>query len=287
MEVDCEGCAGCCIDWRPLADGALDHERRGPYEPLDDAYSLVSLRREEIRRFVEGGQGDALTPRLWTGDGDSVTVGGVELAAIDRRPTFLIGLRHVPKPVGPFGAEPTWLSTCVFLDPDSLQCRIHDAESYPETCQTYPGSNLLLGAETECERVEREHGGHRLLDTEAPPDAEPMLGPGAVGTRVFAHPEPDRIEAAVARIRDGEATARDRAEFVAVAAAASPGTVEIEESYYERTRERIQTTDSWVGGAIDDWQRRARTETADPALAESIEAPRGAPQPAGWEGTTE
>jgi len=24
MDVDCEGCAGCCIDWRPLTDRAID-----------------------------------------------------------------------------------------------------------------------------------------------------------------------------------------------------------------------------------------------------------------------
>ncbi|WP_181685666.1 YkgJ family cysteine cluster protein [Halorhabdus salina] len=282
MEVDCEGCAGCCIDWRPLAAGSLDHERSGPYEPLDDAYNLVSLRREEVRGFVEAGLADALTPRLWAGEGDGVTVDGIELAAIDGQPTFLIGLRHVPKPVGPFGQEPTWLSTCVFLDPETLQCRIHADDIYPATCRIYPGSNLLLDAETECERVEREHGGRRLLEADAPPDAEPMFGPGALGTRVFAHPDPDRIEAAVARIRDGDATARDRAEFVAVAAAASPGTVEIEARFYEQTRERVFIADSWIGDAIEDWRRRAHTEVPDPSLAESIETVRGAPTTSGW-----
>jgi Fe-S-cluster containining protein len=286
MEVDCEGCAGCCIDWRPLAAGSLDHERRGPYEPLDDAYNLVSLRREKVRRFVEAGLADALTPRLWVGEGDGITVGGIELAAVEGRPTFMIGLQHVPKPVEPFGQEPTWLSTCVFLDPETLQCRIHDEDVYPETCQTYPGSNLLLGAETECERVEREHGGRRLLDGDPPPDAEPMFGPQALGTRVFTHPEPDRIDETVARIRDGAATARDRAEFVAVAAAASPGTVQIEDNYYERTRERVLATDSWVGDAVADWRRRAHAEPPEPALADSIETARGAPPTPGWSDTS-
>ena len=64
MDVDCEGCAGCCIDWRPLTGRAIDHERTGPFDPLDDTYNLVPLTRGEIRRFVERGYGDALRPRL-------------------------------------------------------------------------------------------------------------------------------------------------------------------------------------------------------------------------------
>jgi len=65
MEVDCEGCAGCCLDRRPLTDRDIEHERTGPFDPLDDAYDLVPLGREEIRRFVQQGYGDALRPRLW------------------------------------------------------------------------------------------------------------------------------------------------------------------------------------------------------------------------------
>lgn len=30
MDVNCEGCAGCCIDWRALSPEDTDHERRGP-----------------------------------------------------------------------------------------------------------------------------------------------------------------------------------------------------------------------------------------------------------------
>ncbi len=82
MDVQCEGCAGCCLDWRPLAAEVLDHERRGPREPLDDTYNLAPLRRDEIRAFVEAGLADALVPRLWAGAGDGITVGGIDLAPI-------------------------------------------------------------------------------------------------------------------------------------------------------------------------------------------------------------
>jgi len=27
VAVDCHGCVGCCIDWRPLTDRDIDHER--------------------------------------------------------------------------------------------------------------------------------------------------------------------------------------------------------------------------------------------------------------------
>jgi hypothetical protein len=64
MEVNCEGCAGCCPDWRALA-ADLDHERRGPCEPIGDEYNLVALTRDEVRVFLDAGLGDALRPRLW------------------------------------------------------------------------------------------------------------------------------------------------------------------------------------------------------------------------------
>jgi hypothetical protein len=64
MEVNCEGCAGCCLDWRALA-ADLDHERRGPCEPIGDEYNLVALTRDEVRVFLDAGLGDALRPRLW------------------------------------------------------------------------------------------------------------------------------------------------------------------------------------------------------------------------------
>ena len=283
MDVNCEGCAGCCLDWRPLADGTLDHERRGPRKPLDDTYNLALLRRDEVRAFVEAGLADALVPRLWAAENDGVTVGGIDLASIAGRPAFGVGLRKVPKPVAPFDHEPSWLSTCVFLDPSTLQCRIHDEDRYPETCGTYPGTNLLLDVETECERVEAEHGTRRLLGDEPPADAEPLFGPGALGTAVFAHPDPDRIADAIRRLRDSESTRRDRAKFVAVAAAASPGTVAIADEFYERTLERALDAGSWVGAAIEEWESLEGNGETDPSLATSVEGERGAPLTPGWE----
>ncbi|WP_136689556.1 YkgJ family cysteine cluster protein [Halorhabdus amylolytica] len=283
MDVNCEGCAGCCLDWRPLADGVLNHERQGPREPLDDTYNLALLRRDEVRAFVEAGLADALVPRLWTAGDDGVTVDGIDLASIAGRPAFGVGLRKVPKPVAPFDHEPSWLSTCVFLDPSTLQCRIHDDELYPETCRTYPGTNLLLDVETECERVEREYSGWRLLDDDPPADTEPLFDPGALGTAVFAHPDPGRIADAVERLSEGESTRKDRAEFVAIAAAASPGTVAIADEYYERTLERALDAGSWVGAAIEKWESLERNGEADPSLATSVEGERGAPPTPGWE----
>ncbi|MBV0924428.1 YkgJ family cysteine cluster protein [Halomicroarcula limicola] len=286
MEVDCEGCAGCCIDWRPLTDADIDHERRGPFEPLDDTYNLVPLAREEIRGFVEAGYGDALRPRLWRAEDDerSVALDGVDVAAIDGRPVFFVGLRKPPKAVGPFGTPPTWLRTCAFLDPTTLQCRVHGDDLYPETCATYPGENLAMDVETECERVESAYGGQRLLD-DAPPDVTPLFGPAAVGERVFVHPEPDRVAGSVGRFRDDDLTPEDRAEFVAVAAASSPGTLAINDERYEQTLETVLTADSWTGRAIDRWTDAADElgEAApDPAVAEEIEDDDGAPPTPGW-----
>jgi Fe-S-cluster containining protein len=287
MEVDCEGCAGCCLDWRPLApdDAETDHERRGPYRPLDDTYNLAPLSSDEVRAFLDRGYAGALTPRLFAvDDGPHVTVDGVELAAVAGRPAFLVGLRKVPKPVAPFDAAPARLETCVFLDPVTLQCRIHDTDEYPETCRTYPGANLALGVDTECERVERAHGGRRLLDDDPPEDATPEFGPAAVGSRVFAHPDADRIAGTVERLLAGEATAADRAEFVAVAAGASPGTLAVDDDRYERARERTLESRSWVDDAIAEWQGRAATsEDATPADAREVEDARGAPGTPGWD----
>lgn len=286
MEVDCEGCAGCCLDWRPLVDGdaAPDHERRGRYRPLDDTYNLAPLARDEVRTFLDAGHAAAMTPRLFrTEEGPSVTVDGAELAAVGGRPAFLVGLRKVPKPLAPFDADPSWLPSCVFLDPETLQCRLHGEEAYPDTCASYPGDNLALDAETECERVERAHGGERLLDDTPPEDADPALGPGAVGARVFVHPDPDRLNGAVARLAAGEPTAADRAEFLAVAAASSPGTGAVSDAYYERYRERARAGESWVDAAVAAWRDRAETEMPDPRSARAVEDDRGAPATPGWE----
>jgi len=57
MGVGCEGC---------VSTG--DHERTGPFDPLDDAHNLVPLAREGIRALVDAGYGNALRPRLWRAD---------------------------------------------------------------------------------------------------------------------------------------------------------------------------------------------------------------------------
>jgi Fe-S-cluster containining protein len=308
MEVNCEGCAGCCLDWRPLgsadrdasadpdsdgdgdgADAVHPHDRRGRYRPLDDTYNLAPLSVDEVRAFLDAGEAGAMTPRLYrASEGPSTTVGGVDVAAVGDRPAVLVGLRKVPKPVAPFDADPAWLPTCVFLDPETLQCRIHGGDRYPDTCATYPGDNLALGAETECERVERVHGGERLVEDAVPEDADPRLGPTAVGARVFVHPDDERIDEAVERIVAGEPTRADRAEFLAVAAASSPGTLAVNDDRYEQARERALEAESWIDTAVADWVDRAG-DAGDPAPApatcEGVEEARGAPDTPGWGGT--
>ncbi|MFT4932851.1 MAG: hypothetical protein ACI91T_002752 [Natronomonas sp.] len=286
MQVDCEGCAGCCIDWRPLSDRPRDHERRGPHQPIDDVYNLAPLSHDEVRAFVDAGYGDALTPRLWESE-EGVEIGGRRLAAIDGKPTFFVGLRKPPKPVGPFGVEPRWLSTCVFLDPTTLQCRIHDDDLYPTECAEYPGHNLALGTETECERVEAEFGKRRLLDDDPPDDVDGLLlGPQAVGAKVFVHPEPETLSGTIDRVAERMLTREDRAEFVATAAAAAPGTTGRNEARYEAARERILEADSWAGRAIQDWielANQAGTPAPSPEKAIDLEEDRGAPGTPGWE----
>jgi len=289
MKVDCEGCAGCCIDWRPLTDADIDHERRGSHQPLDGTTNLVPLTRDEVRAFVDRGHGDALTPRLFT-DGDGVTIDGHSLAAIDGRPVFYVGLRKPPKPVAPFDADPTWLDTCAFLDPTTLQCRIHDDDLYPETCGTYPGENLTLDVDTECERVEThapgQRAGQRLLDDEPPADATPLLGPAALGSKLFAHPDPDRLDGVVDRLVTDELTATDRAEFVAVAAASAPGTGAVSDDWYDRYVDRARDADSWAGRAIERWETMADDPgqpAPDPERAREIEDADGAPPTPGWD----
>lgn len=285
MEVNCAGCAGCCLDWRPLTAEASDHERRGPHEPLDDRYNLVPLTRDDVRAFLDAGLADALTPRLWSGDdADGVEVDGHVVAAIEGRPAFFVGLRQPPKPVGPFGTDPAWLDTCVFLDPTTLQCRIHSSPVYPAECADYPGHNLDLGAETECERVEAAYGGDRLLERSVPDDlSPPLFGPQAVGQKLFVHPEPARIAGTVSALVDGEPLrAADRAEFVAVAAASAPGTTHVNPEAYDRALERAHGADSWAGRAIDEWTGVAGRLAPEPGLADRIEVERGAPPTPGW-----
>jgi Fe-S-cluster containining protein len=314
MRVNCEGCAGCCVDWRALSATPDDHERVGPERPLDDVYNLVPLTRDEVRDFVAAGFGDALTPRLWEHEPDdakperSVTIDGFDVAAIAGRPAFFVGLRKPPKPVAPVGVDDAhWLPACAFLDPETLQCRIHDDDLYPDECATYPGRNLLMAVESVCERVEAEFGapGDRLVDASVPEDAEPLFGPQALGGKVFAHPEPDALAGRVARVAAGEQTAADRAEFVGTAAAASPGQLERNDDAFEKYRQRALDADSWVGQAIADWEARAAaaaataddatgdtsddaaadgaTENVDPGLGAVVEEASGAPETPGWD----
>lgn len=284
MELYCRGCAGCCIDWRPLAS-VPEHERRGPRQPLDDVYNLLPLSRDDVRALVDAGYGAAMRPRLWlVEEGPAVTVDGYDLAAIEDKPAFFVGLRQVPKPVGPFDTDPTWLPTCVFLDPETLQCRIHDAPAYPEECAEYPGNNLALGAETECERVEARFGGSRLLDDTPPEGADgPLLGPQAVGQKVFAYPDPEDLDGVVERLADDALEPDDRTRFVAAAAASSPGTTAIERDTFEAVRSQLAAEEGWIGPAIEEWEARAGSESPRPELEEAIEIARGAPPTPGWD----
>ncbi|QSX00790.1 YkgJ family cysteine cluster protein [Haloterrigena alkaliphila] len=320
MEVHCEGCAGCCLDWRPLLEDAprtndaTRGRRRTPFDtdaraPLDDDTSFVPLTREEVRSFLEDGMAAALTPRFWRArDADEgVEIDGRSVAAVAGRPVFFVGLRKPPKPVAPFGREETtWLPACVFLDPTTLQCRIHGDERFPDECGAYPAYNLALEQETECQRVESAFGGERLLEAEVDADLDGLLlGSQALGAKLFVHPDPERLEGIVDRSAAGELTAADRAECLGVAAGSSPGTLAISESHYEWGKARALETardddrdtgeretgdrgrdESWVGPAIREWQRRYRDAngTVPPAdVAGYVEVDRGAPETPGWD----
>lgn len=287
MQVNCQGCAGCCLDWRPVGPDSLDREALSDRPPLDDSYHLVPLTRDEVRDFVAAGYGDALTPRLFLAsqDDDSVAVDGYDLAAIVGRPVFLVGLRKLPKPVAPFDLDPVWLDSCAFLDPATLQCRLHGSEHYPTTCSTYPGHNLQLEMETECERVEAAHGGDRLADDEPPATDPPLFGRGALGTKLFVHPDPERLTGRIERFAASDAAAADRAEFVGTAVGAAAGTTEVNADRAATAREMVMSADSWVGRAARSWHERAgpRGDAApDPAVAASVEEDAGAPDTPGW-----
>ncbi len=295
MELRCEGCAGCCVDWRPLSPAAAGSDRAGDRPPLDDAYDLVPLTRDEIAAFLDDGLGDALVPRLFEpAERDAtVSIDGVDVAAAGDRPVFVVGLRKPPKPVAPIGTdEPRWLDACVFLDPTTLQCRIHGAERYPRTCSTYPGHNLELDAETECERVEAAGGGDRLLDGEPPDDLPaPAFGPQALGTTVFAYPDPDALDGIVDRIVNDSLTADDRARFVGAAVGSRPGSLSVDRDRMEEARERARDADSWAGRAIREWTERAGGDgdavdggrVAVDRLVRELEDDAGAPGTPGWD----
>lgn len=288
MEVNCAGCAGCCVDWRPVSTVPLDHERRGRRRPLDDTYNLVPLTQDEVRGFLDAGLGDVMVPRLWYADGDDgvVTIDRVDLAAVDGRPVFFVGLRKPTKPVAPFGLDRTWLDACVFLDPDSLQCRLHGGSNYPSACRTYPGANLRLDVETECERVESVFGGTRLVD-DAPPegDAGLLLGSHALGSKVFCYPTPEDLTGVVARAVAGKLTTADRAAFVAVAAGSHPGSLAVDGSRAAAAHERTLAADSWAGRVIAAWDALADEQGSPAANAPTgsdVEGSDGVPDTPGW-----
>ncbi|WP_226004923.1 YkgJ family cysteine cluster protein [Natrinema salinisoli] len=325
MEVNCEDCAGCCMDWQSLladgdasttardADGGdgrrtdrqrarkpfagRDDDREASREPLDDDTNFVPLTRDEVRAFLESGMGAALQPRFWHArtESEGVEIDGRTVAAVAGRPVFFVGLRKPPKPVAPFGREePTWLPTCVFLDPTTLQCRIHDGDLYPDECRAYPEHNLALEQETECERVESAFGGDRLLEADHDDPGGLLLGSQAIGAKLFCHPRPDDLEGVVDRAAAGALTRRDRAELIAVAAASSPGTPAISDHHYERAKTRVLGTnegnsadgESWVGPAIRDWYQRyreSRKAVPSPTVADAVETDRGAPETPDWD----
>jgi Fe-S-cluster containining protein len=291
VNVNCEGCAGCCVDWRPLApEAADDRGRRGPHRPLDGVHNLVPLTRDEVARFVDSGLGDALTPRLWRAEGErSTVVGGVRVAAVDGRPAFFVGLRKPRKPVAPMGADRTWLDACAFLDPDTLMCRIHGDDRYPAECADYPGHNLELGVDSECERVERAFpdGERRLLDAEPPAGTTGLLlGPQALGGKLFVHPDPERVADAVGRAAAGETTPADRAAFVGVAVGSRPGSLEVDADRAREARERVLSADSWVGRAVSRWRERAGgagEAAGDAPTGAAVEEREGAPPTTGWD----
>lgn len=280
MEVNCEGCAGCCLDWRSLVEEPSSHEREGKRTPLDDMYNFVPLTRDEIQLFFEHNLSDALLPRLWLDD-DGPVIDGYSIATINERPVFFLGPRKPPKPVAPFESSPHWLPSCIFLDPETLQCRIHDSELYPDECAEYPGHNLELGVETECERVEESFGGSRLLDQTVPEDIPGLLlGPQAVGQKIFAHPDIGQLEGVLHRVKAGTVTTEDTAEFVAAALAGSPGTTSVDTERYHSLKSEIRNTTSWAGKAQKAWNTLRNTHNPDPELATEIES--DAPSTPGW-----
>ncbi|WP_459824803.1 YkgJ family cysteine cluster protein [Halorubrum luteum] len=295
MELRCEGCAGCCVDWRPVdPEAAGSGDRTGRRPALDDTYDLVPLTCDEIADLLDRGLGDVLVPRLFEAapDDDAVTIDGVELAALRGRPVFVVGLCKPPKPVAPVGTETArWLDTCVFLDPTTLQCRIYGDEEYPRSCAVYPGRNLELGVETECERVEAAGGGDRLLDAAVPEDLPPpAFGPQAIGATVFAYPDPDELDGVVDRLRAARASDDDRARFVGAAVGSRPGSSAVDRERMSTARERARNADSWGGRATAAWRERAGSKgesvDLDPPdrerLVHRLEDDAGAPGTPGW-----
>jgi len=289
VDVNCEGCAGCCLDWGSL--GAPEAGATAPREPLGAVDHFVPLDRDEVAAFVDDGLGDALAPRPFrAGDGDeTVAVDGRELVAVDGRPLFAVDLRSLPKPVAPFGREErAWLDACAFLDPETLQCRLHGGERYPDTCATYPGENLLLGAETECERVEAVHGGERLVDADPPAEATPAFGPQALGATLFAYPDPEDLDGRIQRVAAGRTSREDRARFVGAAVGSAPGSLAVDGDRAAAAQAAVEAADSWVSEAAATWtaalgERDPGAAADDAPRGDAVEDERGAPPTPGWE----
>ena len=280
MEVDCAGCAACCIDWRPLDRQA--HTPIGDTTALDERMNLVPLSSDDIRALVREGYGDVFRPRLWrpSDDQPSVCIDEVELVAIAGKPVFSVGLRQLRKPVAPFGQPSQSLRTCVFLDPSSLQCRIHESPAYPSACATYPGHHLLLAVESECERVEKRWETPKIIDDSVPPDiALPQLGVQALGSTVFLHPDPDRLSGVIERLSSETLSDDDRREFVAVAMSQSPGMPHVDDARYHNARKKLKHTTSWVSATAI--EREGATEETSSSVT-SLELSHGAPKTPGW-----
>lgn len=280
MEVDCAECAGCCLDWRPL--GRTDDSPATDSRSIDDWVNFVTLSRDDISALLAAGYGDVFRPRLWYADeaDAGATVDAIDIATIAGNPVFSVGLRQVWKPVGPFGQVPSQLETCVFLDPMTLQCRIHTTDHYPTTCSTYPGQHLLMDVETECERVESHWAIPRLLEDSLPEDLHaPPLGPQSLGSTVFVHPEPDDLSGSIDRLRRDQLTRDDRIEFAAIALAQSPGMPQIDRTKYATARERLESAISWV---TESRERLVQESNPTPAAVSICESNRGAPKTDGW-----
>lgn len=286
VELNCQECAGCCIDWHSVVpDREFTDTTFEGYTPYDSRDKFVTVSSDEVRKFIQSGYGDGLIPRLFQPTDNQLgcmTIDGVELASIDSQPVFLMGLRSTRKPVAPFGLDPSWLPTCIFLDPDSLQCRIHNSKVYPDTCARYPADNLYFDAETECERVEQIFGEDRLLehDDSSP---RPTIGPGSVGGTVFLHPKPERLDGLIKPLLEDPAVEPGRIEFSAVAAASAPGVDHIDQERYEQVHSQLSGSTSWISEVADRWKQIYEMgKPTDHAETLDVEVPTGAPPTPGW-----
>jgi len=89
----------------------------------------------------------------------------------------------------------------------------------------------------------------------------------------------------VDRLCAGGLTADDRAQFVAAAVAAQPGTSDVDLERFAAALERAQSADSWAGRAVAEWEARAGAAGDDapaPDVAGRVEDDRGAPSTPGW-----